>query len=727
MGVRGLTTYINNDQDSFLKPYLLHNSSLVIDGNSLCAQLYLTVNCFSAFGGDYDKYASHVKKFFQVLRKCKITCYVIFDGSYENKKLKTAYQRLRSKINGAARLDTVTQTSLRIFPLFLRDVFRNVLSEINVPYTVCEFEADDEIAAMARYLNCPVLSYDSDFFIYKVLYIPFNTLDNRATLIESKEEKYFAMECKIYKVQYLIEHFGGFKEEMLPLLATLLGNDFVEKRVFKKFFSQLKLAKSKKKLNDQQRSIHALFKWLVNETRDSAIEKIIGRLRKSEKRKVFIIIQNSIDGYNKIHCESLKYFGLSNDQTINKSSVISELLLEKICEGTSDEEDEIDSQEDDSESSVDDHNSIEIDKEVNQDLPNIIKEGLRQGFIPQSYINLYTLGLYFCSPQAEDYTQEDSFLSSLPILRFGYDLLTNFSNESFIYVSRHKEEYKRLVIDKEYAILNPYDDCQNTLENVKMLPLYFKYFLKEKFPVLDYNIIAVLPDNYQLVMISILWWVTKCNVSKPYVYSLFICYIMLTVIDEKTGMARGHNYFHNKYSKKLEEIKRRPISNIESTEIFLNKNKVLYEDCLLAASKLLIFFEIDKAIQKHPKSYDTKRVHVFAQLQCCLQQFNYLNTICRSPYHNCKVFDCFNGTFLYNVSNKLEEQIDQLLFIENNLFKGAQTVLLFFKSLCNVFDQCIKSIGLVMPEIIVKRRGRRKKKSKQYSFLHENFESDVMI
>jgi len=34
----------------------------------------------------------------------------------------------------------------------------------------------DDLSALARKLNCPVLSYDSDFYIHNVKYIPLITL-----------------------------------------------------------------------------------------------------------------------------------------------------------------------------------------------------------------------------------------------------------------------------------------------------------------------------------------------------------------------------------------------------------------------------------------------------------------------------------------------------------------------------------------------------------------------
>lgn len=106
MGVRGLTTYIADNADQFLNPLELHNCNLVIDGDSLSSQLYKSTSaCNSAFGGNYDQYFSIVCNFFEMLKQCDITSYVLLDGGYQIKKLNTVKQRLRSKVGAIRHLN----------------------------------------------------------------------------------------------------------------------------------------------------------------------------------------------------------------------------------------------------------------------------------------------------------------------------------------------------------------------------------------------------------------------------------------------------------------------------------------------------------------------------------------------------------------------------------------------------------------------------------------------
>lgn len=736
MGVRGLTTYINHNQDLFLKKYYLHDISLVIDGHSLCAQLYRSLNSFSAFGGDYDKFASYTKTFFKHLKKCNVTPYVIFDGCHETRKLRTVLSRLRSKLKGASRLDPVTQDSLQIFPYMLRDVFREVLVEMKILFTICEFEADDEIAALARHLNCPVLSYDSDFFIYNVMYIPFNMLETKPKPIEVDGNKLYAMECKLYKVEHLCEHFGGLCEKLLPLLATLLGNDFVEKRVFRKFFDQLKLPKSKRNKNEQQRSIHALFNWLQNETLDSAISKIIGRLKKHQKNKVCMIIKKSIDGYYCNECKSIGYFNVQTDNVFQKPEFIINPDVDNGIgnsdndddSSNGDESDERDSETvSDEESTHKDADEVQEMSDSNSDsLPDWFSEKIRKNCIPTCYLNLYAHHLHVCNPQAEDFTDPDSFLNTLPILRYAFDILTDFSNEHCLYFSRESCSYHKLLIGKEYSIERPLNISFKELTDAQ-LKQYFTHFLDIKLQNLDYTVIEMLPSNFRLFMISILWWLSNCSVPASHVHSLIMSYVMLEVIDEKTGTFRGHNHFNNKYSEKLEALKQRCAENLEEDELSLNKNKVQYEDCLVAASVLLKHFEIDNSIRKKPKSYDIKKIHSFAQFQCALQQINALNTLCASPYESTVCYKCYNGTFIYNIALKLENQSDPSAFLEQYI-KGATTVIMFYKSICRIYKELMQKMNLSTVQWSGKRRRcRRKKVKSEIDFIVEGFEADVQI
>lgn len=402
MGVRGLTTYIAANSDRYLDAHELHDCNVVVDGDSLSCQLYKSIN--SAFGGNYDQYFRVVCNFFGMLKQCNVTAYVLLDGGYQAKKLCTVKQRLRSKIGAIKHLNPLDcQTT---FPLMMREVFVEALEHCQVLYMRCVFEADDEVAALSRKLKCPVLSFDSDFYIHNVLYIPSVTLSlkvfrrnipdeeskkkvrlrkelvseinsngdyDRFKATEVKRKCYYYMQCAMYRIANLTRD-KGLRSEMLPLFAILLGNDYVPSSIFKKFYLNVSMKKTGKNSTKQGKRIIALLRWLQHETLASAIDKIINHVEKDKKIWLREQINYGISGY--IHEKSMAYdyFGFSsNDQSVECSSTLYESSVETKSEedgnteipGEREEDNDVEDEGDqvDSENDDDDNSSTDSDPE----------------------------------------------------------------------------------------------------------------------------------------------------------------------------------------------------------------------------------------------------------------------------------------------------------------------------------------------------------------------------
>lgn len=349
MGVRGLTTYIAENAEQYLDAYELHDCNLVIDGDSLSSQLYKSSSqCNSSFGGDYDQYFRHVCSFFAMLKQCNVVPYVLLDGGYLPKKLNTVKQRLRSKIGAIKHLNPFNCPTM--FPLMMREAFIEALQHSQVRYMRCLFEADDEVAALARKLKCPVLSYDSDFYIHNVAYIPSVTLtmkvfrrnvpaegdgkmrlrkdliakldDASGELVKFKQQRaandaaatkknfcYF-MQCGVYRIEHLARNYR-MRARMLPLFAVLLGNDYVSASIFRKFYMNVKVKGIGKNYTNQGKRIVALLRWLQHETLESAIEKILGHIEKGQKEWIRQQIDLGIAGYMHERSAAFEYFGLA--------------------------------------------------------------------------------------------------------------------------------------------------------------------------------------------------------------------------------------------------------------------------------------------------------------------------------------------------------------------------------------------------------------------------------
>jgi hypothetical protein len=146
---------------------------------------------------------------------------------------------------------------------------------MQIPFAQSDFEADSEIAAIAQRLGCPVLSYDSDFYVYDVLYIPFSTVILEPVQYGSVYDKDVRnhINCHIYNIKKCLYSLGGLDKSLLPVMAALLGNDYIEHKVFENFLSQIKLPKNNS-VSKTQRQIMGLSKWLRKETVDTAVEKV---------------------------------------------------------------------------------------------------------------------------------------------------------------------------------------------------------------------------------------------------------------------------------------------------------------------------------------------------------------------------------------------------------------------------------------------------------------------
>ncbi|XP_036949885.1 protein asteroid homolog 1 isoform X2 [Acanthopagrus latus] len=224
MGVQGLTTYVEGNR-RFLQDVRFRDSRLVIDGCSLYFRLYFNHGLDQQHGGDYDAFACLLTQFLSALAACNIQPYVVLDGGVDpsDKKLPTVRQRLQSKIKDADALSHGRNGS--VLPILTRDVFIQVLIQRGIPLVQCPFEADREIACLAHQWKCPVLTNDSDFYIFDLPggYLPFSFF--QWTNLNGKAcQRYISARC--YTTNSLCRWFGGMNQDLLPLCAVLTGNDY---------------------------------------------------------------------------------------------------------------------------------------------------------------------------------------------------------------------------------------------------------------------------------------------------------------------------------------------------------------------------------------------------------------------------------------------------------------------------------------------------------------------
>ncbi|XP_068558650.1 single-strand DNA endonuclease ASTE1 [Cebidichthys violaceus] len=224
MGVHGLTTFVEGNRN-LLQDVKFRDSPLVIDGCSLYFRLYFNHSLDQQHGGDYDAFACLLTQFLSALAACNIQPYVVLDGGIDpsDKKFTTLRQRLQSKIKEADSLSHGRNGS--ILPILTRNVFIQVLIQRGVPLVQCPAEADWEIACLARQWNCPVLTNDSDFYIFDLPggYLPLSSFQ-WTNLNGKASHRYISARC--YTTNGLCRWFGSMNKELLPLFAVLAGNDY---------------------------------------------------------------------------------------------------------------------------------------------------------------------------------------------------------------------------------------------------------------------------------------------------------------------------------------------------------------------------------------------------------------------------------------------------------------------------------------------------------------------
>ncbi|XP_063042214.1 protein asteroid homolog 1 [Engraulis encrasicolus] len=246
MGVHGLTSFMERER-RFLASVRVQATALVVDGSSLYFSLYFSSGADQQHGGEYQAFAAEVRRFFATLAACRIQAFVVLDGGMDqsDKKFSTLQERAQRSIRDANSLSRGANGS--VLPLLTKVTFMQLLSELAVPFFQCAAEADLELATLASQWGCPVLTNDSDFYIFPLSggYLPYRHFQwNNAVLGgggggRTSQQGYIQARC--YTVQRLCSHFRGLTPPMLPLLAVVVGNDYTPRHVTQTFLSRIQL------------------------------------------------------------------------------------------------------------------------------------------------------------------------------------------------------------------------------------------------------------------------------------------------------------------------------------------------------------------------------------------------------------------------------------------------------------------------------------------------------
>lgn len=703
-----------------MENFELHDSALVIDGNAIACQLYNRhTKSNDCFGGDYDSYGKVVSDFYELLKQCNITPYVLFDGGYERKKLSTVISRMKARINTARKLD-ITSGQSSVFPLFLRDTFLGITQKLKIKVARCDFESDTEIANIARALNCPVLSYDSDFFIFDVMYIPFSTFELNLKKGQESECKYKYISCEIYKVENFLKSYDLDKNN-LPLLAVLLGNDYVKRSVFSMFYRNLKVQKCHG--SEEQKRIKSLIVWLQSETLETAISKVLSRFKCHKRKFLAKIIHRAMEGYNCYDSIYIKYLGIEPVLRQQMKQFDIDILFQNVQEEDHPEEDLNDSSnesgtEDNAEEPID---SVSADSSIEDTQPKdamdntdiFLDENTRLYFLerfrkclyPACCMDILLLNTYYCVPQVENYLEEQSHTVSMELISAIKQILNN-SDTSLKCVVRIAGTNLGTVEVPVYCRKLP------TLLEIESYRLKLRQVIL--LDILDLqkssDFLGLLPPSWHIFIMSILYLINKASISWSIVYALVISKIILGHADSKLGYIRSSKGLH-KCSQNLPPDLTPPTY----PQHFVNHlDRISLKEYACLLKSVIHYFSIPEKLQRNPKLFDINFVHMISQFQSCLLHINYLNSLLNFPFENSLASEILNCTFIYHLASNLSKRSNLDMFIEGH-FSDSKNLFGFF----NMIIIKLKEFS-VCKVVQSSKRKRRRKHRKSKSVEEEN-------
>ncbi|ORX50445.1 PIN domain-like protein, partial [Hesseltinella vesiculosa] len=255
MGVRGLTTFVQKHaslgeqkhwpfQTSGASPEPIDH--FVFDGAAFVYHFAGIHNLHWTHGGQYFDFIDAIRQAISALQQAQLKLTFIFDGSLPANKLDTRKSRYGSYIDRSANVMTYLSDinkANKVVPFQKGPQYRGDLYLIP-PMTTeaciaalrsmegihilhCTREADEQLAYYANLVNGYVVSQDSDFFVFPACgkgYIPLADLVLESAGPDPK------IKAIVYHPSRLSSLLDLPSEELLPVIGTLLGNDYFSNR-----------------------------------------------------------------------------------------------------------------------------------------------------------------------------------------------------------------------------------------------------------------------------------------------------------------------------------------------------------------------------------------------------------------------------------------------------------------------------------------------------------------
>ena len=225
MGIPGLDTYIKrvDRQKRAWKHQQKIEGALVIDGSQLCYHFYRSKRLDVINGGQYPEFYKKVSNFFQKLQQSGIVPHVVFEGIDKGQKLTDEYILKRKEDRYMTnQRELKTRVSVTGLTQLAFTTLCNVLTDLNINFYVADGEGDEACVRIAKFLNCPVLSNDSDYYLFD---IPNGY--SQLSEFEPPDRPSRALADVYYRDLFVREVLRFCDGNLLYLIPSLLGNGIV--------------------------------------------------------------------------------------------------------------------------------------------------------------------------------------------------------------------------------------------------------------------------------------------------------------------------------------------------------------------------------------------------------------------------------------------------------------------------------------------------------------------
>ncbi|KAL7749031.1 hypothetical protein RI367_005681 [Sorochytrium milnesiophthora] len=242
MGVQGLTSYVARRPQLGTETVLSPGTKLVIDVMAWIHQLYFD-HVEWLLSGNTRQFQDLLKAQLTELstnRVATVVCYVYDGARNHGGKLNVKFHRDEARVEGcmdaarqlsnngpfelvAGKLHPRRQFGDPVLPSSTFDTALQLMKAMNLPVQVAADEADGLIASIARRKGAIVISRDSDFFIFDV---PAGYISIDTWTWYTDWSGGFHMQGTLHRQSRIARHLG-LSPVLMPLLATLLGNDNV--------------------------------------------------------------------------------------------------------------------------------------------------------------------------------------------------------------------------------------------------------------------------------------------------------------------------------------------------------------------------------------------------------------------------------------------------------------------------------------------------------------------